>query len=122
MVQKLSKICRQEHFLERFKIDQRLYEHHYRCVDRKKNVYKALRIINKKELSLDKHLMINSEINMLRSSPCILFPTIEKVYEDQEYIYITFVYYHGDEISKLNLVNIKETDLVNIMWYIFKGL
>lgn len=45
------KIGRSENFLQRFKIEKRIYEYHYRCIDKKKNLYRILKIINKKGLT-----------------------------------------------------------------------
>lgn len=40
-------------FLARYKVENRIYEHFYRCVDKKKKIYTAVKIVNKKGLKPD---------------------------------------------------------------------
>lgn len=46
----LRKFCRQSNFTHRYKVETRMYDHFYRCVDKKKKMYTAVKIVNKKGL------------------------------------------------------------------------
>lgn len=46
----LKKICRLPQFLNRFKVEQRAFDHFYRCIDKKKRMYTSVKIVNKKGL------------------------------------------------------------------------
>ena len=52
-----------------------------------------------------------------------IIPKIKRVYEDDSYIYVTYVYFHGMDLKKILQVNsLEETGIAIIMFIICKGL
>jgi serine/threonine protein kinase len=85
-------------FLERFRIESRLYEHFYRCIDKKKRIYNAVKIVNKKNMKLEGLEILESEIEIYRNGNNALIPKLKRVYEDDNCFYISFLYFHGEDL------------------------
>jgi serine/threonine protein kinase len=94
----LRKYCKLTNFLQRYKVDNRMYDHFYKCTDKKKKQFVSVKIINKKGLKPEQKRFVDCEIECHRRIVCPLMPTLKKVYEDDNYIYLTFIYFKGDDL------------------------
>lgn len=86
----LKSYCKLTNFSQRFKVENRLYDHFYRIVDKKKKFYLVSKIINKRGIKAEQKNFLEYEIQILRNLRCSLLPTLKKIYEDENYFYMTF--------------------------------
>ena len=83
----------------------------------------AVKILTKKNLSKDQKIFLESEICMLRKVNCALIPKLNKVYEDDSNIYLTFPYFHGEDLLRIVLTShLEEMAIATLIYHILKGL
>ena len=94
-----------------------------RCRDRYKDIYLTVKCISKKFMNPYLNQAIIDEINLLKLTQCKLFPTLCKIFEDENQIFITFVYFHGLSLSNIfQKAEISEIYIGTIIFKILKGL
>ncbi|KAL4500629.1 hypothetical protein ABPG72_003053 [Tetrahymena utriculariae] len=119
----LKKFCKLQNFLQRYKVENRIFDHFYRCIDKKKRAYASVKIVNKKGLKPEQKRFVENEISILRRITCNLLPKLKKVYEDDNYIYLTFQYFQGDDLLKIVCTSsLEEIAVATLTYHILKGL
>ena len=101
-----------------------MYDHFYRCIDKNKRIYTAVKILHKKNLRTESKRLLESEIMFYKTGmQCMLLPKIKKIYEDQIYVYLTFEYFHGTDLQKIVMQsNLEEFAIVTLTFHLLKGL
>jgi hypothetical protein len=52
-----------------------------------------------------------------------LLPPLRKIYEDDNYIYMTFVYFKGDDLYNISMTSkLEEIAVATLAYHILKGL
>ena len=59
-----------------------MYEHFYRCIDKKKKIFALAKIINKKGMKLEQKNILENEIMIIRKLASNILPPLKKIYED----------------------------------------
>lgn len=119
----LMKYCKLSNFAAKFQVNDIMHNNIYRCLDTKNKIYVACKIHNKKQISKSALTIINNEIRILYQIPCSTHPKLEKIYEDDNYIYMIFQYFHGEEFTKiLHQFKMKELAIATFAYHILKGL
>ncbi|EAR90933.1 Serine/Threonine kinase domain protein (macronuclear) [Tetrahymena thermophila SB210] len=119
----LRKFCRQTNFTHRYKVETRMYDHFYRCVDKKKKMYAAVKIVNKKGLKPEQKQFVNQEIQIFRRIQSPLLPRLKKIYEDESYIYMTFEYFQGEDLFRIVCASkLEEIAIATLTHHVLKGL
>ena len=57
---------------------------------KKKRFYLISKIINKRGIKAEQKTFLDNEIQILRNTKCTLLPMLKKIYEDENYFYMTF--------------------------------
>ena len=99
-----------------------MYDFHFRCVDKCKNIYETVKVIYKTKHNKE-YCFIKQEINLLQNNNFSILPAFNKLYEDLNYYYMTFQYFHGDSLLRIVLKShLKEASIATIVYKILKGL
>jgi len=100
-----------------------MYDHFYRCIDKKKKAYAAVKIVNKKGLKPEQKQFVNQEIQIYRKIQSPLLPTLKKIYEDENYIYMTFEFFQGEDLFKIvSASKLEEIAIATLTHHVLKGL
>lgn len=119
----IRKYCKLQNFIGRYRVDVKLYEHFYRCVDKKKKIYTTVKIVNKKDYKSDIRMFIEQEISIMRRIQAPIIPPLKKIYEDESYIYLTYHELYGEDLRKLIVSSsLEEIAIATLAYHILKGL
>ncbi|KRX07192.1 Protein kinase-like domain [Pseudocohnilembus persalinus] len=124
--QEVQKFCKFTNFLQRYKVECRVYEHFYSCIDKDKKVQAIAKIVSKKgSRCVEQKKFVENEITILRKvqNQCMLIPQFKKIYEDENYIYLTFSYFQGEDLQKIcKDQRLQEIAIATLAYHILKGL
>lgn len=117
------KFCRLTNFISKYQINDVMHNSFYRCLDLKNKIYVACKIVNKKSLTASKLVQLNNEIKLLYLIQNHSQPKLQKIYEDDNYVYLVFQYFHGDELVKIiSQYKMKELAVATFAYHILKCL
>lgn len=83
-------MCKLRNFQQKYKVENKQFEHFYRCVDKKTNELITAKIISKKNLSVESKNTFVREIFIIRKNCFKIFPKLKKIYEDDTHYYLVF--------------------------------
>jgi serine/threonine protein kinase len=76
-----------------------------------------------KGLTAEQKEFVDNEILITRKLTCPILPPLSKLYEDENYIYMTYQYFKGDDLFNISSNSkLEEIAMATISYHILKGL